>query len=63
MINATPGPVYVERRKSDQSLYETKTPAKIMYCGGDDGWVFLHPDIRKSKDSAEVRNYWQSLNS
>lgn len=46
-------PVYVERRKFDQTEFESVEPATIKYCGDRDGWVLSHPYIHKRRDLNE----------
>ncbi len=47
-------PVYVEQNKFDGNSFETTVPAKIKYCPSEEAWVFMHDNIRKSKESNEV---------
>lgn len=47
-------PVYVEQDKFDGSSFEVTVPAKIKYCSSEEAWVFMHDNIRKSKESNEV---------
>ena len=54
-------PVYIERRKFDDTEFDTtspypnnpfyniKTPAKIQYCKSIKAWVLVHENIHKSK--------------
>ncbi len=64
-------PVYVEQDKFDGTPFEKTVPAKIKYCASEEAWVFMHDDIRKSKDSNEVlekcfrciTKKWSSSNS
>eukprot|EP00580_Thalassiosira_gravida_P005882 CAMPEP_0201654886 /NCGR_PEP_ID=MMETSP0493-20130528/45732_1 /ASSEMBLY_ACC=CAM_ASM_000838 /TAXON_ID=420259 /ORGANISM="Thalassiosira gravida, Strain GMp14c1" /LENGTH=425 /DNA_ID=CAMNT_0048131459 /DNA_START=779 /DNA_END=2056 /DNA_ORIENTATION=- len=47
-------PVYQELRKNyGEGDFETKVPAKIMYCASEGAWVFTHENIRKSNKAVQ----------
>jgi len=39
--------------KFDGTSFERTVPAKIKYCASEEAWVFMHDNIRKSKDANE----------
>ena len=47
-------PIYTEQNKVNGSPFNTTIGAKIMYCKKEAAWVFIHDNIRKSKEFDEV---------